>query len=86
MLYEITTDDGKGFATYKARKRSDAAKFQIQQTVYEVAGAYGLRDLECAWNALARLTEAVTFAAIGAHRSFKIGDTTICVFADPRAI
>lgn len=84
MLYEIITDDGRGFATSLTRRRHDAATFQIQRTVYEVAGAYGLRDRPVAWNAVSKLNEAVQRRSLASvlqeiSRTYKIGDTTITV-------
>lgn len=79
MLYEITTDDGHGYATYIARKRWDAASYQIQKAVYDVAGEYGLRDREIAWIALRKLSEAITFRHLGPPCEFTIRGTTITV-------
>ena len=79
MLYEITTDDGLGFATCHSRRRADAARRALYATIYQIAEGQGLRDQECARSAIARLNEALEFRALGATRSYKLGYVTITI-------
>jgi hypothetical protein len=79
MLYEITTDDGMGTATYASRQRLGAADRVLYATIYRVAKSQALLDVECTRIALERLYEAIKFRAIGATRFYKLGHTTITI-------
>lgn len=79
MLYEITSDNGTGYAKYARRERENAARLMLEKFVYDACEAQGLRDRPMAHEQMAR---AKRWAKNTVALSISIGTYTVTINAE----